>query len=81
MATWDVQVRSYAGNGGAYVELRIGGDRCATFASPRQVREFIQQLPAIGAQLKAASKDAFESAQGVGAASETQAGGPSPLAD
>jgi hypothetical protein len=83
MPTWNVQIGDYPradvppDKGGKYVDLRIG-DSCVQFSSAREVEEFVQHLPAIGAQLKAASRDAFERAAAV---SERPANGPSRRAD
>ncbi len=75
MARWDVRIGSHSGDVGSYVELSIDGDRCVSFDSPREIHDFIQQLPAIGAQLKAASRDAFQSVRTAGAASDARTDG------
>jgi hypothetical protein len=83
MPMWNVEIGDYPradvppDNGGKYVDLRIG-DSCVQFSSAREVQDFIQQLPAIGAQLKAASKDAFDR---LGTISEGPADEPSRRAD
>lgn len=61
---WNVEIGDYhradvpADRNVKHVDLRIR-DVCLQFGSPREIQEFVNQLPAIGAQLKAASKDAF----------------------